>query len=166
MSAIIVTATLSPPDFAWADALRRVYYPADRNQVPAHITLFHHLPPSIEVELVGRLKAIVAQPPPVATLSGLIDLGPGIAFRIDSPDLTAIRDDLADAFAGLLMPQDAQSPRLHITVQNKAPRVAAKTLLAELSATFRPRPIRIAGLAAWRYLGGPWERIRECRFRG
>src|SRR4051812_9950958 len=134
MSAIILTATLSPADFAWADGLRRAHYPTHRHPVPAHVTPFGHFPPSIEAELLGRLKALVAQPAPVAKVSALIDLGPGVAFRIESPGLTIIRDELADAMAGLLMPQDARSPRLHITIQNKATQAAARSLLTELSA--------------------------------
>jgi hypothetical protein len=39
-------------------------------------------------------------------------------------------------------------------------------LRVDLAATLRlPRPLAIAGLASWRYLGGPWERIATYRFR-
>ena len=49
--ALIVTAELGPADLAWLDRLRRTYYPAERNQLPAHLTMFHALPPSAEGEL-------------------------------------------------------------------------------------------------------------------
>ena len=49
--ALIVTAELGKQDFAWLDALRRRHYPAERNRVPAHLTLFRTLPPSAEAEV-------------------------------------------------------------------------------------------------------------------
>jgi hypothetical protein len=56
-------------------------------------------------------------------------------------------------------------PRLHITIQNKVEPGEAGALYATLARTFRPRPLAIAGIAVWRYLGGPWEAVREMRFR-
>ena len=52
---IIVSALFGDADLAWLDALRRAHFPPARNQLPAHLTLFHHLPPSIEGELGARL---------------------------------------------------------------------------------------------------------------
>ena len=97
---------------------------------------------------------------------GLIDLGGGVAFRIDSPELLAIRARIADRFHGLLTPQDRAAPRLHVTVQNKVPAVEARALRAELERDFVPRRLAIAGLAAWHYRGGPWELAARKSFRG
>jgi 2'-5' RNA ligase len=133
--------------------------------VPAHITLFHHLPPGVADELREQLKAQTRSPAPSARLSGLKHLGEGVAYRIDSPELEDIRERLADHFAGLLIPQDLAPWRPHITVQNKVSSKAAKTLLTDLQATFVPRPLKIAGLASWWYRGGPWEPLSEHRFR-
>jgi hypothetical protein len=134
--------------------------------VPAHLTLFHHLPPSLETELVGRLAAATAGPAPAAAIVGILDLGGGTAFRVESRGLAAIRAELADAFHGLLTPQDQAGWRPHVTIQNKVAAKEAGELRERLRATFAPRPLAIKGLAAWRYLGGPWEAIREWRFRG
>jgi hypothetical protein len=163
---IIVTALLGRADFAWADGLRRAHFPPDRNLIPAHLTLFHHLPPSALAEVAARLKRLCAGPPPAARLTEVMLLGRGVAFRVDSPDLMAMRDELADAFTGLLTPQDQVRPRLHITVQNKVSPQEAKALAAQLRADFRSRPLAIAGLAAWRYRGGPWESAMQAMFRG
>lgn len=163
---IIVTALMGAADFAWADALRRAHFPPERNHLSAHITPFHHLPPSILPELSGRLKRFGTLPPPDARLSDVILLGRGVAYRIESLDLMALRDELAEGFAGLLTPQDSQRPRLHITVQNKVSPDDARTLADALRAAFRPRPIVIAGLAAWHYRGGPWELAMKAMFRG
>jgi 2'-5' RNA ligase len=163
---IIVTAMFGASDFAWADSLRRAHFPPERNLVPAHITLFHHLPPGVADELRDQLKAECRGNAPAARLSGLRHLGRGVAYQVESTELEAIRDRLADHFAGLLIPQDMAPWRPHITVQNKVEPKAAKALLAELEAQFLPRPLQIAGLASWWYRGGPWERLSEHRFRG
>lgn len=134
--------------------------------MPAHLTLFHHLPPSVEAELGGRLATYAATPPPRATLVGVIDLGAGTAFRVDSEELEDIRYDLAEAFRGLLIPQDAAPWRPHITIQNKVDPRDAKALQQQLRATFQPRPLAIRALASWRYLGGPWAPIKMHIFRG
>jgi hypothetical protein len=163
---LIVTATFGDGDNGWLQRLRREHFPPERNQVPAHLTLFHQLPPSIEAELGSRLAEATAGPPPAATIVGILDLGGGTAFRVESEALLAIREDLADAFHGLLMPQDQAAWRPHVTIQNKVAPKQAKALQERLRASFLPRPLAIRGLAAWRYLGGPWESIRERPFRG
>tara|TARA_R110000868_G_scaffold14689_10_gene68094 strand:+ start:1402 stop:1875 length:474 start_codon:yes stop_codon:yes gene_type:complete len=153
-------------DFAWADGLRRAHFPPERNVLSAHITLFHHLPPSVLGEVSDRLKALCRGPAPAARLSEVMMLGRGVAYRIDSPELAAMRDELAEAFTGLLTPQDQARPRLHVTVQNKVAPAQAKALAEQLRAEFVPRPFAIAGLAAWHYRGGPWELAMKASFRG
>lgn len=162
---VIVTATMGVRDFSWANGLRRAHFPSERNLIPAHITLFHHLPPSRLPEL-SRLLGVVTrgEPAPAARLSEAMFMGKGVAFRVDSPDLLAIRERVAEWFAADLIAQDQQTPRLHITVQNKVAQEDARMLHAQLAAEFLPRPLAIAGLAAWYYLGGPWRLIREYKF--
>ena len=163
---IIVTALMGAADFAWADGLRRAHFPPERNWLGAHITLFHHLPPSALEEVAGRLKRLGAGPRPAARLTDVMLLGRGVAYRVESPELLAMRAELADAFAGMLTPQDQAKPRLHITIQNKVTPDAAKALADKLRADFRPRPLAIAGLAAWHSRGGPWEMAMKAMFRG
>ncbi len=164
---IIITAEMGKADQAWADALRREHFPPERNHLDAHITLFHHLPPSHLPEIKSRLATLASQcPPPVAHLSQVMLLGRGVAYRIDSPELLAIRDELAADFEGLLIPQDQARPRLHVTVQNKVEPPVAKALHAQLAAGFVAWPLAISGLAAHYYRGGPWENIARWSFRG
>ncbi len=162
---IIITALLGPEDFAWADALRRAHFPAERNQLPAHLTLFHHLPPSA-LDGLKRLIASEARATmrPAARITRLISLGQGVALSVESPGLAAIRARIADAMNGQLTPQDQAGWRPHITIQNKVPPSAARALMQALTAEFRPRPIEIAGLALHYYRGGPWEPIADFRF--
>ena len=162
---IIVSALFGRADQAWFDALRRRHFPPERNQLDAHLTLFHHLPPSAAPELKQRLTAATrGVRAPDARAAGLMSLGRGVAFRIEAPALTALRAELADAFAGLLTPQDAGGWRAHVTIQNKVQPAVAKLLLAELSRGFAPRDVEIAGLAAWWYRGGPWEPLSRHMF--
>ena len=162
---IIVTALFGPGDDGWIQQLRRAHYPAERNLVPAHLTLFRQLPPSAGAELGRRLAAAAAAPPPRAAIAGILDLGEGTALRVESAALAALREDLAAAFHGLLMPQDLAPWRPHITVQNKVAPKEARRLQQELRAGFEPRPLAIRALASWRYLGGPWEPLKTHPFR-
>ena len=163
--AIVVTATFGDGDNSWLQELRRAHYPPERNRVPAHLTLFRQLPPSAEAELATRLARATASPPPRAAVTGIIDLGEGTALRVESAALEDGREELADAFQGLLTPQDLGPWNPHVTIQNKVSSREARALQAQLRAAFRPRPLAIRGLAAWRYLDGPWEPIREWPFR-
>lgn len=153
-------------DFAWLDGLRRAHYLPERNQVPAHLTFFHHLAPSLAAELSGRLATYAATPPPRAFVAGVIDLGGGTALRVESEELEDIRQDLAEALRGLLTPQDAAPWRPHVTIQNKVEPRAAKALQHQLRADFAPRPLAIKGLACWIYRDGPWEPLKRHMFRG
>ena len=163
---LIVTAELGAADLAWLDGLRRRHFPPERNRLAAHLTMFHALPPSAEQEARRLLSALSAAPAPAARVAGLMDLGGGVAFRITSDGLDAIRDEIADHFHGLLSAQDSQGWRPHVTIQNKVSNSVARGLLAELGRDFLPRPFAIAGLGLHRYLGGPWERLAVTRFRG
>lgn len=162
---LIVTAELAAEDFAWLDMLRRRYYPPERNRVPAHLTLFHALPPSAEGEVRSRLAALSRMPRPDARIAGLMDLGGGVAFRVVSSDLDRLREQLAEALHGLLSAQDAGGWRPHVTIQNKVAPKVARAVLESLKRDFVPRPLAISGLGLHRYLAGPWEELALYRFR-
>ena len=165
MAPIIVTALIGEPDFTMLDALRRQHFPPERNHLRAHLTMFHHLPPSCADELKQLLKDEARGNNPVARLSGLINLGGGVAFRVESPDLEDIRARIAERFAPMLMPQDRNAWRAHVTVQNKVKAPEARALLDQLSGDFQPRALNVSGLAAWYYRGGTWEPIAAYAFK-
>lgn len=164
--ALIVTAELGAEDLVWLDALRKRHFPPERNHLPAHLTMFHALPPSAEREIRGRLAALATEAPPRAALAGLMNLGGGVAFRIVSDDLDRMRATIARDLHGLLSAQDAAGWRPHVTIQNKVAPKISRGLLTELEAGFRPRALAISGLGLHRYLGGPWERLAVYPFRG
>ncbi len=162
---LIVTAELAKADLAWLDALRRHHYPAERNRLPAHLTMFHALPPSLENEARHRLARAASARPPRATVAGVMDLGGGVAFRIVSEDLDGVREVLADSFHGMLSAQDQGGWRPHVTIQNKVSTRQARALIDALEAGFTPTPLGIRGLGLHRYLGGPWETLQVWPFR-
>jgi hypothetical protein len=166
MSALIVTADFASSDFAWLEGLRRAHFPPERNQVPAHLTMFHALPPSAIDETRRQLALHAAGPPPRATIAGLMNLGNGVAFRVVSEELDSIREAIAEHLHGILPAQDSGGWRPHVTIQNKVAAKEAKRLLDALEKEFRPRTIGIAGLSVHRYLGGPWETVATYPVRG
>ena len=156
---IIVTAVIGREDQAWLDAERRRYFPPERNVLSAHLTMFHHLPPSLAGEVRQRLGELAREGAPAARIAGPISLGRGVAYRIDSPELEDRRAWLADLWADVLTPQDRAPWRPHVTIQNKAELEEVRSLLGRLRADFRPRPLDVAGFASWYYRGGPWEKL-------
>ena len=163
---LIVTADFAADDFAWLEGLRRAHYPAERNQVPVHLTMFQGLPPSSVDEVRHQLALHSSEAPPGATIAGLMNLSGGVAYRVVSDELEQIRDAITDHFHGMLCAPDAAGWRPHITIQNKVPPRQAKALLDTLEQGFRPRPLGIAGLSVHRYRGGPWETVGTYKFRG
>ena len=77
---IIVTALLGAADQAFFDAQRRAFFPPERNQLAAHLTMFHHLPPGSAGELRHRLgQETRGVPAPMARVTGVFSLGRGVA---------------------------------------------------------------------------------------
>ena len=163
---LIVTAAFAKDDHAWLEGLRRAHYPFDQNRVPVHLTMFQGLPPSAVEEVQRQLALHSAAPPPRASIAGLMNLSSGVAYRVVSDELEAIRGSIADHFHGLLSAPDAAGWRPHITIQNKVSARQAKALLEELERDFRPRPLGISGILLHRYRGGPWETLASYKFRG
>ena len=162
---LIVTADFAPADHAFLDAERRAHFPPERNILPAHLTLFHALPPSVEPELRRRLAEAADRPVPRATLAGLRSLGGGVAYVVMSDELDDLRAELADGFKGCLTAQDAAGWRAHVTIQNKVDPRVARDLLADKERGFRLRPLGLKGLALHRYQGGPWATVQRWSFR-
>ncbi len=164
---LILTALLEPPVQARFEALRRAHYPPELNRVPAHVSLFHHLP-GREIEAVKRrLKTLCAEvPPPEIMVTGLKLLAKGVAFKLRAPLLEDLRAELAAGWDTLLIPQDRAGFQPHMTVQNKVTSPVAKTTLAALEAGFTPFATRAVAVAIWRYLDGPWEALGSVAFRG
>ena len=164
---LILTLALDEASFAFFDSLRRRWFPPERNLIPAHLTLFHHLPGD---ELAAVLRDIAEtcrrQAPLTLEVTGLRSLGRGVAYTLESADLVSLRASLASTWAGWLSAQDRHGYRPHVTVQNKVEPSRARELLADLTAEFVPFTVTGEGLQLWRYRGGPWEAVRGFAFEG
>ncbi len=162
---LILTLALDPPAQARFDELRAQHFPPGRNQVPAHITLFHALPgaeqPAIAVELAQRCASAASFS---VRIAGLRSLGRGVAYVVQSATLAQLRASLACTWAPWLGRQDQQGYRPHLTVQNKADPASACTLLAALQTGFNPFEVEATGLLLWHYRGGPWEAAARFAF--
>ncbi|QYF87330.1 2'-5' RNA ligase family protein [Brevundimonas sp. PAMC22021] len=162
---LILTLAFEPAAFEHFDALRRTHFPERLNHIPAHLTLFHHLPGERLDPVLGALKAEAgAQVRFSVGVTGLRKLGRGVAYSLHAPPLDALRGRLANRFAEHLTPQDRQGFRAHVTVQNKVDPKEAGALHDQLAARFVPWSFRAEGLLLWRYLGGPWERLAFLPF--
>lgn len=161
---LIVTAHVDDDLFAELDALRRRYFPPELNRIPAHISLFHNLPGEHVASILRDLddacramKSIDLEP------AAPMFLGRGVALAYRSDDLTRLHGRLAQSWKAWLTPQDRQPFKAHVTIQNKVDRDSARALFEEMGAL--PTPVgRVDGISVWRYLSGPWESIKTCRF--
>lgn len=164
---LILTLMLDEPGFDRLDALRRTHFPPERNLIPAHVTLFHHLPGGEEAAVLAHLRQACAKAAPFPLrVAHPRSLGRGVALAVEGEALSTLRARLATAFAPWLVPQDRQGFRPHVTVQNKVTPDAARALLVEMQATFVPFAIEARGLLLWRYLGGPWDQAAALPFAG
>ena len=163
---LLVTAELPPAILAWADGLRRAHYPPEKNRLRAHVTLFHALPPSAEAEVRRLLAELAKAAPPPARVSGVWDMGTGTAFDLASPAMAAVHERIGERLHGVLTRQDDRRLRLHITVQNKVSRQAARALQAALRAAFEPREFAFRGLGLYAWDEGLWQEIGDYPFRG
>lgn len=155
---LIVTAGLDAVSFSHFDEMRRRHFPSERNFIPAHLTLFHHLPATEQRAIRLALQEEASRSGEITvSVANIFFMGFGCAYRIESGALSALRKRLADQFSPWLTKQDSQPFRPHITIQNKAPAREAKELFGELQASFAPFEARVEALLLWQYLGGPWE---------
>jgi hypothetical protein len=164
---LILTLQMDAAAFAEFDGLRRRHFPEALNHIPAHATLFHHLPgddPAAVIETVTALAR--TEGPPEVAVTGVRFTGRGVAYSLDSEPLAAFRGRVAAAFHEALTAQDRQGWRPHMTVQNKVSTDKARALHASLSQDFAPTRFRAPGVILWRYLGGPWERLAAIPFGG
>ncbi|MBN8227114.1 2'-5' RNA ligase family protein [Corallococcus macrosporus] len=163
---LLVTAEMEPETFARLDGLRRRYFPPERNVIPAHVSLFHHLPASEQDAVEAALEVVTERPAPTLRFGRLRSLGRGMAVDVEAQELVPVHRELSRAFAEWITPQDRQPFRPHVTLMNKTTPEEAKAALAELGADWAAFESTAPALLLWRYLGGPWELVRRFPFTG
>jgi 2'-5' RNA ligase len=164
---LIVTLQLDVASHDYFDALRAAHFPAAINHLKAHVTLFHHLPGEEERAVLEALAREAFWRAPFAVkVAGLMKLGRGTAFRLESDELVSVRAALASAFDPWLTRQDRERFRPHVTVQNKVSAAQANALFDHLSERFSPFEATAEGLQLWQYEGGPWSPVAAIAFQG
>ena len=167
MEPLILTLRMDDLSQQGFDRRREEHFPKARNFIPAHLTLFHKLPGDREREISQTLADLCRQQSPFPlTVTGLVFMGRGVGYRLESPTLQGVRRRLADEWWRWLGAQDRQGFRPHVTVQNKARPEEARALHRSLEETFAPFEVEAEGLLLWRYLGGPWEPVGSYGFGG
>ena len=162
---LILTLGFDDASFDRFQAMRQRHFPPARNHIPAHLTLFHHLPGARIGWITQELARMARNTPPMTGLvTGLRFLGKGVAYDLDCPEIGRLRVALSGIFADHLAAQDRQRIRPHVTIQNKAAPDDARKLFDDLSAGFRPFPFAATGLLLWRYRGGPWDAAGRFAF--
>lgn len=162
---LILTLWLDSQSFDVFNQLRQQHFPAERNFLPAHVTLFHQLPGQHESEIQQMLQTQCACTPTLTlTFARVRFLGQGVAIHIDCLELVQLRQQLAAIWQHWLNRQDQQHYQPHITLQNKTTAEAAQQLYQQLSHDWQPRQGQGEGLLLWRYLGGPWELVQKFQF--
>lgn len=166
-SPLIVTLRLDQQSFVRFNSERERHFPPSRNLVPAHLTMFHHLPGDHCSEIAGQLASVAGRTGPLKlSIPSLRFLGNGVAYNVSGSELIDVREMIARRWSAHLTPQDAQAFRPHVTIQNKVPADAAKALYRRLSEAFEPFDVTGTALQLWRYRGGPWEAAGEFGFEG
>jgi 2'-5' RNA ligase len=161
---LIVTLLLEEAAQQRFDRLREQYFPPERNWLAAHVTLFHALPDEQLDAVREDLSKAADRPAFDVAVTGVRFLGRGVAYSLESPEVSALRAGLVSAWLPWLTPQDRQRHAPHVTVQNKVAPADARALHDRLLAEFVPYDVRARGLGLWRYLGGPWEPVGELNF--
>lgn len=162
---LVLTAWLDDSSFDVFQAMRQRHFPPARNHIPAHLTLFHHLPGADIGWITQELQRTARNLAPLeGRVTRLRFLGRGVAYDIDCLAIERLRDGLSAIFSQVLTPQDRQRIRPHVTIQNKVPSAEARALFDELSADFQPFPLTIRGLLLWHYRGGPWDEAGRFPF--
>ena len=161
---IIVTLQLDEAATGFFEAERRAHFPPALNKIGAHLTLFHALPGG-DPDLIFKALAPETRRPPFPLLvAGVMPLGRGVAYRIESETLTALRTRLGTRFDSVLTRQDREKFRPHITVQNKVAPQTARALCDHLTQHFVPFTAMAEGFQLFFYRGGPWSPLAAVPF--
>jgi 2'-5' RNA ligase len=163
---LVVTLALDEAAQRRFDRERAALFPPGRTAVGAHVTLFHALPGAESARVEADVREAVRRPGFDVEVTGVMFLGRGAAYRLESPSLMELHGTLRARWEQLLTAQDRQPFRPHVTVQNKVAPQEARATVVRLRGCFAPVTVRATGVTVWRYDGGPWSRLADHPFDG
>lgn len=163
---VILTLKINQEATVYFTGLRKLHFPAERNYLDAHLTLFHHLPGN-EPAILEAVKTVCAkQMQMLLQVTQVVSIGAGVAFKLECEALKQLHKNLQQQWQTWLTPQDKQTLWPHITIQNKVDRQTALNLQQELNRDFKAFEIQGLGFTFWEYLGGPWQMLQTLKFEG
>src|SRR5436305_14715626 len=128
---MILTLQLEEEQQAFFNAQRKTYFPAHRNYLDAHITLFYHLPIG-EAAIPLLLQAAAQRPPMQLHVQAVHNMGTGVAYGLISEELQVLHENLQLALDPWLKRQDRKQLWPHITIQNRVTVFKAQLLAEQL----------------------------------
>lgn len=162
---LILTLALDEASFRFFNQLRQEHFPAERNYLKAHLTLFHHLPGAERNTITKYLTEVSQSQSPLSlAVSEVRSIGSGVAYRLVSQELQGLHRRLSRSWQAWLTPQDQQTLWPHVTVQNKVSKQEAQDIYQQLSDAFEPFTATGTGLQLWEYQNGPWELLEVFDF--
>jgi len=163
---IILTIQFDEKSDGLFQEMRRAHYPREIDRVAAHLTLFHNLPGAEEKSILAAAAALAMKTAPFrARVAGPMRLGRGVALKIESETLDALRASLAERFRPWLKGHDREKFRAHVTVQNKVASHEAAALFDRLGEQAAFDAIA-EGVQLWRYVDKRWRPIASVPFQG
>ncbi|PUZ21505.1 2'-5' RNA ligase superfamily protein [Chitinophaga costaii] len=155
LPSLIVTLQMDDAAQAFFNAQRVRYYPAYANRVAAHLTLFHYLPENQSV-VRATLAAQAAMPVFDLEVTGLFNMGKGLAYTLQSNVLAQWHKNLQQSLAPWLIPRDRQPLWPHVTIQQRVTTYKATQLQRQLEQDFQPFTVQAMGICGWHYQQGAW----------
>lgn len=163
---LVLTFCLDEASQARLDAWRARYFPAERNYLKAHLTVFHQLPGQQISQISQQLEEFAAEQETISIeFSRLITRQGFVGIAIDSQLIHEARSKLSSMFGTLLRAQDKQGYKPHVTITNLGSPRDAMSCMAEMEKIFLPWEGEVKGLNLYHYRGGPWELERTFAFR-
>ncbi|RYE16611.1 MAG: 2'-5' RNA ligase family protein, partial [Sphingobacteriaceae bacterium] len=105
---IILTLKINTDAAEYFTDLRKQNFPAERNYLDAHLTLFHHLPGNI-APVFDWIKTVCAQQQPMLLqVTQVVSIGAGVAFKLECNELKKIHKTMQQQWQQWLTPQDKQ----------------------------------------------------------
>ena len=160
---LIVTLKIDEASQQYFSDLRKAHYPSHVNYIDAHLTLFHRLP-SDKTIITDTLAPLNKYEPLPIEVTGIRNMGKGVAFTLKSRKLFQLHKGLQKRFTKFLISKDRQILWPHITVQNQVTANKAQKLYDELNTNFKPFTITAIGISTWLYQKGPWEHLGDYDF--
>ncbi len=115
---IVITLNMEGIGWGWyCEQQRATHFPAERNRVPVHITMFHRLPGEDLPRIAQQATAVLRDRPGFSVnVTGVRSLGRDVVFVVQSAELQQLHAELSRIWDAHLIPQDRVRFTPHIAI--------------------------------------------------